>query len=309
MATKVTRFTTHYLVNEPGLGLFDVVDDLSTIEYKTEEKIRLGYIFDKDTDTVRIPVGVGDDYIKSVFNVNEIHQGTVTPFSNSNYKMVNQPTARQTKVISGIVDILKEKTQVLCDLPTGCVDEETEFYSIKDMKWIKIKDYKPGMLVRTVKHNKFVSFDSHDFIDEKPLDFIKKKADKFYSIKNNDIDMVLSPEHNIVYFENNELKKIQLQKLLKIKNFELEIPVRFNTDCRVDLFQHERTNLENNSHGWYNKYDDRVVADYKQLYFIRNGISTQQEEINGKFYLRTNKSKITITIINNIFVHFFIVFS
>ena len=120
MATKVTRFTTHYLVNEPGLGLFDVVDDLSTIEYKTEEKIRLGYIFDKETDTVRIPVGVGDDYIKSVFNVDEIHQGTVTPFSNSNYKMVNQPTARQTKVISGIVDILKEKTQVLCDLPTGC---------------------------------------------------------------------------------------------------------------------------------------------------------------------------------------------
>jgi len=80
MATKVTRFTTHYLVNEPGLGLFDVVDDLSTIEYKTEEKIRLGYIFDKETDTVRIPVGVGDDYIKSVFNVDEIHQGTVTPF-------------------------------------------------------------------------------------------------------------------------------------------------------------------------------------------------------------------------------------
>lgn len=295
MATKVTRFTTHYLVNEPGLGLFDVVDDLSTIEYKTEEKIRLGYIFDKDTDTVRIPVGVGDDYIKSVFNVNEIHQGTVTPFTNSNYKMLNQPTARQTKVIAGIVDILKEKTQVLCDLPTGCVDEETEFYSVKDMKWIKIKDYKPGMLVRTVKYNKFVSFDSYDFIDEKPLDFIKKKADKFYAIKNNDIDMVLSPEHNIVYFENNELKKIQLQKLLKVKNFELEIPVRFNIECRSDVFRYEKTTMENNSHGWYNKYTDRVIADYKQLFFIRNGISTQQEECNGTFYLRTNKSKITIT--------------
>lgn len=292
MATKVTRFTTHYLVNEPGLGLFDVVDDLSTIEYKTEEKIRLGYIFDKDTDTVRIPVGVGDDYIKSVFNVNEIHQGTVTPFSNSNYKMINQPTARQTKVIAGIVDILKEKTQVLCDLPTGCVDEETEFYSVKDMKWIKIKDYKPGMRVRTVEFN--TNSGEYAFIDLMPLDYIEKEADKFYSIKSHDVDMVLSPEHNIVYYDkDSKLQKIQLSNLLRMTDFELDIPTHFN---KTNNSLYEMTkNLYNNEHGWFVKDNKHCLSDHSQFAFMLHGVSAQQEKVNDNYYLRVNKGKISIT--------------
>ena len=51
--TEAIRFTTHYLIKNPDVAKYDAIEDFSSLDYKTEEKIRMAYIYDEETDILR----------------------------------------------------------------------------------------------------------------------------------------------------------------------------------------------------------------------------------------------------------------
>ena len=189
--TEAIRFTTHYLIKNPDVAKYDAIEDFSSLDYKTEEKIRMAYIYDEETDILRIPAGVGDDYVKRVFNVKEIKQGTVTPFQPSQYNMINTPKDKQLLAIEKILKVLKTSTQVKCDLPTGTGKTFTATYLIGVMK------LKPLIIVGTDNLRKqwVESFLAHTDIN--PNRILLMEGAKAFGYNYEDKDVFITTHHTI----------------------------------------------------------------------------------------------------------------
>lgn len=90
-----------------------------------------------------------------------------------------------------------------------CVDGDTEFMTSPGV-WKKIKDYTDGDMVSTYTSEGFLSF-------ERPSRFIATEAKNMWRIKKKgNLDMVVSEDHDIVYFTTKgNLHKKSLKNLLK----------------------------------------------------------------------------------------------
>ena len=108
-------------------------------------------------------------------------------------------------------------------LASGCVDGDTEFFT--GTKWKKISEYTKG--------DKVLQFDKDTFIASltEPEDYIKKDCEWFYHFKTKyGLDMVLSPEHNVLYAPEGSLNlyKVSAEEVAnKCPNFRGKIPTSF----------------------------------------------------------------------------------
>jgi hypothetical protein len=65
--TKILKSSTAYIIYNPGIQLYDLIDACSTTDYKTQEKKPLAYTYDPEKEIIRVPAGLGDYYITSLF--------------------------------------------------------------------------------------------------------------------------------------------------------------------------------------------------------------------------------------------------
>lgn len=117
--TKIFKSSTAYVIYNPGIQLYDLIDAFSTIVYKEETKKPLAYIYDSENDVVRVPAGVGDRYINDLFPGKPIELLKYSPFHKSEFEMISKPDQDQKAVLGDIISTLKKDSQVKCTLPTG----------------------------------------------------------------------------------------------------------------------------------------------------------------------------------------------
>lgn len=116
---QILKSSTAYIIKNPGIQLYDLIDRLSTTEFKTEAKKPLAYIYDDQADIIRIPSGVGDQFVMDSFPGAKIEVMKYAPFKKAEFEMVNKPDKDQTAVLGDIISTLKKDSQVKCTLPTG----------------------------------------------------------------------------------------------------------------------------------------------------------------------------------------------
>lgn len=103
--------------------------------------------------------------------------------------------------------------EILISAAAGCVDKETEV--LTENGWVKIDKYN--------NENIAVYYEDGSIKYEQPIEYIHGEVDLWYHFKNQDIDMKLSPEHTICFYENNKLSYISAQELSTLDK-EIELP-------------------------------------------------------------------------------------
>lgn len=111
--------------------------------------------------------------------------------------------------------------EVLISAAAGCVDKETEV--LTENGWIYIKDYK--------NENIAVYYEDGSIKYEQPIEYIHGEIDLWYHFKNKDVDMKLSAEHTVCFYENDKLSYISAEELSTLDK-EIELPT---PDGRVKL--------------------------------------------------------------------------
>lgn len=103
--------------------------------------------------------------------------------------------------------------EVLISAAAGCVDKETEV--LTEEGWIYIKDY----------HNQKIAVYYKDgtIKYEQPIEYITGQTDIWYHFKNEHVDMKLTAEHTICYYDNNKLSYISAQQLSQLDK-QIELP-------------------------------------------------------------------------------------
>lgn len=128
---KVTEFSTFYKIKNPHKeGMKKVIENLSTVNYQTQEKSPYAYEYDDDMKILRLPKGVGADTIFKWFNANSFQNGGLikTP-DEIEMNMVHDPFPRQSKVIKDIYGSYKDgKTQNIINMKTGTGKTFTGIY-------------------------------------------------------------------------------------------------------------------------------------------------------------------------------------
>lgn len=89
----------------------------------------------------------------------------------------------------------------------GCVDKDTEFFD--GVNWKKISDYKDGDKVLQYLPSGVASL-------AKPLDYIVKDEEEFFSIDDPDVSMTLSREHNVYFEKRGRIYHLPMQEVVKL---------------------------------------------------------------------------------------------
>lgn len=119
---KVKELSCAYtLTGLPSAIREDIMDHFSTIDYNTEEKVRLGYLYDEEADILRIPKVKEDSLFKLLGKKCEIEKVKSMPHATFevDFEMKKTPTDIQLEVLNVIEDQFDNEGRVLCDMIMG----------------------------------------------------------------------------------------------------------------------------------------------------------------------------------------------
>ena len=114
--------------------------------------------------------------------------------------------ATQSKTVQALLDTFELKGSIL---EPACVDENTEYFNGKE--WVKISKYVEG--------DKVLQYVNGIAELTKPIGFIKEKADKFFEFENHLINMKLSPEHLVYFYDYKDRLKCEPMKEIYLKHY------------------------------------------------------------------------------------------
>lgn len=103
--------------------------------------------------------------------------------------------------------------EILISAAAGCVDKQTEV--LTENGWIFIDQYK--------NENIAVFHEDGNITYERPIEYIHGKVDTWYHFKNAFVDMKLSAEHTVCFYENGKLSQISALELSKLDK-EIDLP-------------------------------------------------------------------------------------
>ena len=107
------------------------------------------------------------------------------------------------------VRIFNKYSLTLLTGSAGCVDKDTEFFNGKE--WKKISDYQDGdMVLQYTKDGKAELV--------RPNAYIKLPCDTMYLFGNNEINQMLSDDHNMVFDDHNKLFEMKASDFVKFFN-------------------------------------------------------------------------------------------
>ena len=152
----------------------------------------------------RITVDIGDTKDYSVFYASgRVVKKSLSPFQiNPNNRWISEHC---------YVDIRNKLTSNLNMLavgPPGCVTGDTEFFNGE--KWKRIDEYNSA--------DKVLQFNPNTGVSSlvKPERFIKARCDGFFFIKSPEVEMMLSSEHEVLYFDGSHAPhKIMCEDFVK----------------------------------------------------------------------------------------------
>jgi hypothetical protein len=152
----------------------------------------------------------------------------------------------------------------------GCVPAETEFLS--DRGWVSISDYTAG--------DKVATFDpsNHSVSFEEPLEYVKLPSKTLKSIKGKCLEMVLSDEHRVVYWNDKKpnMQTLPFSEVLerheksKTKGWMGNIRTSFtgvttNTsldytegELRIQVSVHPKNKMKRFDSSWYKASDEQL---------------------------------------------------
>ena len=132
--TIIYKTSTAYIIHNPGIQLYDMIDHFSTIVYKENTKKPFSYIYDPETDIIRIPAGVGDRYVNDMYPGRVIKLFRYGKYQPTTFNMVSTPDIDQKAVLGDIISTMKKDSQVSCTLPTGTGKTFTATFLISVLK-------------------------------------------------------------------------------------------------------------------------------------------------------------------------------
>ena len=117
----IIRTSTAYIISNPGKPLFQIMEDMSTVDFTTKETRRFSYWYDTESDKLWVPGGLGDAYILEKYPNAKIHLMKYMPFKAipTEFEMVHKPDELQLTTLHNLIRDLKKNPQVKCTLPTG----------------------------------------------------------------------------------------------------------------------------------------------------------------------------------------------
>ena len=114
------------------------------------------------------------------------------------------------------VKVFNKYSLTLLTGSAGCVDKDTEFFNGNE--WKKISDYQDGdMVLQYTKDGKAELV--------RPNAYIKLPCDTMYLFGNNEINQMLSDDHNMIFDDHNKLLEMKTSDFVKFFNDN-----SFNTD-------------------------------------------------------------------------------
>jgi len=130
------------------------------------------------------------------------------------------------QIASYLINRAKYSRGIVFAGPPGCVDRDTEFFN--GYEWKSIADYRDGEQV--------LQFDTEtgEASLVKPLRYIKAPCDRMYHFETKCFDMMLSPEHNVLYYDRNRQAKVMQAEELYQKQRVGKFYGKIRTDFRYD---------------------------------------------------------------------------
>lgn len=145
------------------------------------------------------------------------------------------------------VRIFNKYSLTLLTGSAGCVDKDTEFFNGNE--WKKISDYQDGdMVLQYTKDGKAELV--------RPNAYIKLPCDTMYFFGNNEINQMLSDDHNMIFDDHNKLLEMKTNDFVKFFNDN-----SFNTDGLKF-----RTTFHYNGEG-FDFTDDEIRRLCEMIYF------------------------------------------
>ena len=157
----------------------------------------------------------------------------------------------------------------------GCVDAATEY--LGENGWVKISDYVEGERI-------FSYCAETDSINIETPEYVKEYGTTLYRLHNEDIDMVLSMNHNILYYSG-----LDINKPLNIDTETLVKEYNNNKDIRGFVKYFDGINLGMTDFSGY-QIEEFIPKDLKQYCFVtETGYFVARR--NGKCFITGNSSK------------------
>ena len=114
------------------------------------------------------------------------------------------------------VKVFNKYSLTLLTGSAGCVDKDTEFFNGNE--WKKISDYQDGDMVL-----QYTEDGKAELV--RPNAYIKLPCDTMYFFRNNEINQMLSDDHNMIFDDHNKLLEMKTSDFVKFFNDN-----SFNTD-------------------------------------------------------------------------------
>ena len=167
---QILRYSTFYkIVNPPAKERLSICDDLSTLDYETEEKERMAYFYEGKNDILRIPRGLGDKYIRKHFPNTPITDGYILKSREIIFGMEYSPLEKQGMIIPRVLTHLKSNPQAIVDMRTGKGKTFTAMYLQHQLKVPMLVLVKTRALgdqwLKAVKKNTKMKFHEYHFAE------------------------------------------------------------------------------------------------------------------------------------------------
>lgn len=118
---KVKEFSTFFKITDPDPCVEDLAEDLSTVNFHTDEIEPYVYFYNEDKEIYRVPKGIGKEKLREYLNINKIDKGGISKTDHRiTFSMNNHPFKKQTKVIDkSFKHFQNNNNQVIINMPTG----------------------------------------------------------------------------------------------------------------------------------------------------------------------------------------------
>ena len=246
-SSRLDGYSLYYIVKEDYKNVSTIAPNLKNI---AQNSPRIFYD-EKSGDLSRMDTYIAEANVAD-FVINKVKNSTKLDIDWSKYTH-NEDGFDMTEQQSKALENFCNSNISLLTGYAGCVDKDTEFFN--GHEWKKISEYKDGDMVLQYAEDGKAKL-------VRPNAYIKLPCDTMYLFGNNEINQMLSDDHNMIFDDHNKLLEMKTSDFVKFFNDN-----SFNTDGLKF-----RTTFHYDGEG-FDCTDDEIRCLCKMIYFGIYGLT------------------------------------
>lgn len=202
-SSRLDGYSLYYIVKEDYKNVSTIAPNLKNI---AQNSPRIFYD-EKSGDLSRMDTYIAEANVAD-FVINKVKNSTKLDIDWSKYTH-NEDGFDMTEQQSKALENFCNSNISLLTGYAGCVDKDTEFFN--GHEWKKISEYKDGNMVLQYAEDGKAKL-------VRPNAYIKLPCDTMYLFGNNEINQMLSDDHNMIFDDNNKLLEMKTSDFVESFN-------------------------------------------------------------------------------------------